>query len=137
MMDCFIQFDLGLNKLNRICTDMSIFSKLFGKKPVNNRRHPRVFGSGIRVKIDSHTYYADDASLSGIKLRGCKEDYPDGMTLNADILLNISHRQETLPVRVVVWQNNTDGLILRFKKMPSYTKKVYEDFINVSVLDVI
>jgi len=136
-MRCFIQFGLGLNKLNRICTNMSIFSNLFSKKPVNNRRHQRVFGSGVRVKVDSHTYYADDVSLSGIKLRNCKEDYPEGMTLNIDILLTIAHRQEKLPARVVVWRNNTDGLILRFKKMPSYTKQVYENFINVSVLDVI
>ena len=114
---------------------MSIFSKLFGKKLVNNRLHQRVFGTGIRVKIDSHTYYAADASLGGIKLNNCREDYPEGIILNIEILFSVSHRQEKLPAKAVVWRNNTDGLILRFKKLPTYTKRIFGDFINVSSLD--
>ncbi len=115
---------------------MSIFSRLFAKEPENNRRHQRVFGTGISVKIDSHTYYAADASLSGIKLKNCHEDYPEGLSLNIEIILTIAHRQEKLPAKAVVWKNDTDGLVLRFKKLPTYTNKIYSDFINVSALDL-
>ena len=114
---------------------MSIFSRFFNKTPDNGRRNPRVFGTGISVKIDSHVYYAADASISGIKLKNCKEDYPEGMTLNVEIQFVISHKHEKLPAKAVVWKNNTDGLILRFKKLPTHTRNVYGDFIKVSAVD--
>ena len=58
------------------------------------------------------------------------------MTLNVTINLTISHRQEKLPAKAVVWKNDTDGLILRFKKLPTYTNKIYGEFIKMSVVDL-
>ncbi len=100
------------------------------------RRHPRVFGTGVFVRIDSHTYPAVDASISGIRLRNCHEDYPTGMSVNIEIQITVANQKQKLPARATVLRNDTDGLVLRFKTLPSYTKRIYEDFINISALDL-
>ena len=119
---------------------MSFFSNLFKKTsksnpPSSKRRYDRVGGTGVSIKIDNNVYYAKDASIGGVNLKSCHEDYPSGLILNISIILTIHHAQKKLPAKAIVLRNDSDGLILKFKKMPPDTKSIYNDYVNLNKLD--